>query len=69
MTFNGQEWRKGTPVRFWTGLREGEGRTGKLSYEGVYTIGGTPCVYIGPVDGRAVGAVALTHVEKIGEAA
>lgn len=53
---------KGTPVRFWTGIREGEGRTGKLSYDGVYEIGGTPCVYIG-----GAGAVALTHVEEISE--
>ena len=54
---------KGTTVRFWTGLREGQGRIGQISYDGIYQIGGTPGVYIGPVNGRAVGFVALTHVE------
>lgn len=56
---------EGTPVRFWTGLREGEGRVGKIKYSGVYECGGTQGVYIGPVDGRAIGFVALTHVEEI----
>lgn len=54
--------REGTTVRFWTGLREGEGRTGKLSYSGVYDICGTQCVYI-----AGIGAVALSHVEEIFE--
>ena len=59
------EWVVGTQVRFWTGLREGEGRTGRLSYEGVYECGGTRGVYIAAVDGRAIGFVALTHVERL----
>jgi hypothetical protein len=59
------EWTVGTPVRFWTGVREGEGRTGTLKHDGVHECGGTPGVYIAPVDGRAVGFVALTHVERL----
>lgn len=60
---------KGTPVRFWTGLREGEGRISTIKYDGVYELGGTHGVYISAVDGRAIGFVALTHVEEITEAA
>jgi hypothetical protein len=55
----------GTPVRFWTGLREGEGRVSTLKYDGVHECGGTQGVYLSPVDGRAIGFVALTHVEEI----
>jgi len=43
---------KGTSVRFWTGLREGEGRLGELSYDGVHEIGGSWSVYI-----KGVGSV------------
>jgi hypothetical protein len=57
----------GTPVRFWTGLREGEGRTGTIRYDGVYECGGTAGVYIRADDGKAVGFVCLSHVEEIAE--
>jgi len=60
---------KGTKVRFWTALREGEGRIGELGYDGVYEVGGTAGVYIAPVGGKSVGFVALSHVEEILEAA
>lgn len=60
---------KGTPVRFWTGMREGEGRISTLKYDGVYVVCGTQGVYISAVDGRAIGFVALTHVEEISEVA
>jgi hypothetical protein len=65
---------KGQHVRFWTGLREGLGRTGTLSYDGIHYLGGTPCVYIRSdeprcvIDGKpnySVGAVALSHVDEI----
>ncbi len=55
----------GTPVHFWTGLREGEGRTGTIKYEGVYECGGKAGVYIRGDDGKAVGFVCLSHVEEI----
>jgi hypothetical protein len=51
---------KGTPVRFWTGLREGEGRVGELSYDGVHEIGGSWSVYI-----KGIGSVVLSHVEEL----
>ena len=67
---------KGTHVRFWTGIRQGPGRTGTLTYDGIHDVGGTPCVYIRGdeprlvLDGKPlynVGAVALTHVDEIAE--
>lgn len=51
---------KGTSVRFWTGLREGEGRLGELSYDGVHEVGGSWSVYI-----KGVGSVVLSHVEEV----
>jgi len=61
------EWTVGTPVRFWTGVREGEGRTGTIKHEGVHQVGGTDCVYVRSDDGVSIGAVALTHVELLPE--
>jgi hypothetical protein len=55
----------GTPVRFWTGIREGEGRMGTITYGGVYEIGGTAGVYLRRDDGKSVGFVALSHVENL----
>lgn len=55
----------GTRVRFWTGLREGEGRTGVIRWEGVYECGGQAGVYIRGDDGKAVGFVGLSHVEEL----
>jgi hypothetical protein len=55
----------GTPVRFWTGLREGEGKTGAICYEGVYEVGGSAGIYILGDDDKAVGFVCLSHVEEI----
>lgn len=54
---------KGTRVRFWSGLREGEGRLGTIKYDGVYEIGGTASVYIRSDDGKLSSAVAISHVE------
>ena len=52
--------KKGTMVRYWTGVKEGKGRVGKVSYDGVYDICGSDCIYV-----AGVGAVAVTHVEEI----
>jgi hypothetical protein len=55
----------GQAVRFWTGLREGEGKTGKTTYKACVLGGHTPGVYILRDDGKNVGFVAFTHVEPI----
>ena len=47
-------------ARYWTFLREGEGKVGTV-YTKAYLLGGhTPVVYI-----RGAGAVSLTHVEPL----
>lgn len=51
----------GTLVRYWPGVREGEGKTGRTR-SAVGTVGdGTPVVWI---EGEA-GCIALTHVERL----
>ena len=54
----------GTPVRYWTGLREGEGRVGKTRSSAEVLSGHTAVVW---VEGCR-GCVALTHVEPDAEA-
>lgn len=56
----------GTKVRYWTGIREGEGRPGKVGAR-AYVLGGhSPVVWIIADDPKApAGTVALTHVEVI----
>jgi len=55
----------GTAIRFWTGKREGEGRTGR-TYSAAERLGGhTPVVYVRDDEGRNCGAIALSHVEPI----
>jgi len=51
----------GTEVRYWTGLREGDGRTGATRSEAYDAPGGHPVVFI---EGCA-GYVALTHVDAL----
>lgn len=52
----------GTLVRYWTGVREGEGRTGRTRSAAELLGGHTPVVWVtGPV-----GCVALGHVEVVG---
>lgn len=53
----------GTPVRYWTGAIEGEGKTGKTRSEAQLLGGHTPVVW---VDTHAA-CVALTHVMVIRE--
>jgi hypothetical protein len=60
---------RGTRVRFWSGIREGEGRLGTIKYDGVYEIGGSAAVYIRSDDGKLSSCVAISHVEIIKEAA
>jgi hypothetical protein len=52
----------GTPVRYWTGGREGEGRTGVTRTEAQVLSGHTPVVW---VTGHGA-CIALTHVQVIG---
>jgi hypothetical protein len=52
----------GTLVRYWTGVREGEGKTGKTRSE-VQNMHGTPVVW---VEGQA-GCIAMSHVEVMEE--
>jgi hypothetical protein len=56
------------PVRFWTGLREGPGRTG-VAYSAATILGGCAGVYIREIvpgclssSGRNIGFVCLSHV-------
>ncbi len=51
----------GTRVRFWTGLREGEGKEGETRSMAQVLSGHTAVVWI---TGHA-GCVALTHVEAV----
>lgn len=55
----------GVTVRFWTGVREGQGRTGKTWTDAMLASHGLPIVYIRDEAGKNVGCVALTHVEVI----
>lgn len=51
----------GTPVRFWPGVREGEGQIGLTRSAAEILSGHTPVVW---VTGHA-GCIALTHVETL----
>lgn len=51
----------GTPVRYWTGAREGEGRTGETRSAAEVFSGHTPVVWVTGL----VGCVALSHVEPL----
>lgn len=55
----------GTPVRYWTGFREGEGKTSFTRTEAQLLSGCTPVVW---VHGEA-SCIYLTHVEPIASAA
>lgn len=52
-------------VRFWTGVREGEGRIGNAYTEAMILGGHTPVVYIRDLEGKNIGSVSLSHVEAI----
>lgn len=60
-----QDWNRrnpvGTAVRFWTGTREGQGKTGLTTSVAYLLSGHTPVVLID----TASGCVALTHVEPL----
>jgi hypothetical protein len=51
----------GTPVRYWTGTREGDGKTSHIRTRAELMGGHTPVVW---VEGEA-SAIALTHIEPI----
>lgn len=51
----------GTPVRYWTGIREGDGKTSFTRTQAHLLSGHTPVVW---VNGEA-SCIALTHVEPI----
>lgn len=55
----------GTPVRYWSGVKEGPGKTGVTTSEAFLLGGHTPSVLID----TCRGCVALTHVEAIGDGA
>jgi hypothetical protein len=55
----------GTPVRYWMGVREGDGKTSFTRTEAQLLSGHTPVVW---VHGQA-SCIALTHVEPIAIAA
>jgi hypothetical protein len=53
----------GTIVRYWKGLREGEGRLGRTRSEATLLGGHTPVVWVDTTSG----AIGLTHVEPVAE--
>ncbi|MFF0823033.1 hypothetical protein ACFYUR_21950 [Micromonospora haikouensis] len=53
----------GTPVRYWRGVREGDGRTARTRTEAQLLGGHTAVVWLQGV----AGCIALTHVEPISE--
>lgn len=50
----------GTPVRYWSGPREGEGRESKIRFDRLSMIGGTVGQYV-----TGAGFIAMTHIETI----
>ncbi|MBV9748330.1 MAG: hypothetical protein JO157_05930 [Acetobacteraceae bacterium] len=50
----------GTPVRYWTGAREGEGRVSRIRWPAEDRCG-TPVVFLD----AGGGCIALTHIEPI----
>lgn len=62
------KYRVGISVRFWTGAREGAGRTGYTWTDAQVLGGHTAGVYVREKDtNRNIGFVALSHVEVIEE--
>jgi hypothetical protein len=55
-------------VRFWTGAREAKGRIGNTFSPAQLLSGHTPVVYVRDLEGKNWGAIALTHVEPVGQA-
>jgi hypothetical protein len=53
-------------VRFWTGLKEGDGVLGNTWSPAELLGGHTPVVYVRELSGKNRGAIALTHVELAG---
>lgn len=49
------------PVRYWMGVREGEGRTGTARTDAQVLSGHTAVIWVN----EAAGAIALTHVENL----
>lgn len=58
-----QKYPLGTPVRYWTGVREGEGKEGKTRTEASLLSGHSAVVW---VTGQP-GCISLSHVEPIEE--
>lgn len=54
-------WPEGTPVRFWTGARDGDGETGRTRTPAQVLGGHTAVVW---VTGES-SCIALTHVEPV----
>ena len=54
----------GTKVRFWRGVREGEGQCGTVRFPAEVLSGHTPVVWVV----ETTGCIALTHVEKVDDA-
>ena len=54
----------GVTVRFWTGLREGEGRIG-VTWTDARIMCEHAVVYVRDEQGKNVGAISLTHIEPV----
>ncbi|HWR36407.1 MAG TPA: hypothetical protein VN622_11110 [Clostridia bacterium] len=55
----------GTSVRFWSGLREGEGQLGTTWTDAQMLSGNTAVVYVRDFNGNNRGSMSLTHVQPL----
>lgn len=54
------ELRKGEPVRYFPGFRDGPSRLGKISYDGLRQLGGTDGYYV-----AGAGFISAAHIEPL----
>lgn len=52
--------RKGQPVRYFPGFRDGPSQLGKVSYDGIRQVGGTEGYYI-----EGAGFISAAHIEVL----
>lgn len=55
-----EELRKGTPVRYFPGFRDGKAKLGKIAHDGLSQIGGTDGYYV-----EGAGFISAGHIEAL----